>query len=433
MSRRNVTGVLMIGLTAALVGSGVLTIGGCPPNGDPNLPIYNNESDPNNSDATYIGSQACLACHAGVMATVSRHAHSHALTPTLGRPPAYSPAGTRAGVPNPPAGKTWNDVSYVISGYLLSALFVDSDGYVMTDGVEGVNTHWALDHPASGITAGFVPYKPEQTQRLPYDYETCFRCHTTGPRPQDPADPRSQDGRPGILGTWAEAGVRCEACHGPGSLHAPNPQARNIFVDPTAKTCGRCHTAGDDPNVIRATDDGFINSNAQYPELLASGGHAGFACMICHDPHASITYDRDVAWRNQCTACHSDMNHAFHGGFVYRVGDYVEEVSCQSCHMPLAGKNTLIAPAGVFGDEARIAEVRSHIFRIDADNGRYTAMLSDDGTHIRKDAQGRAALTLDYVCLRCHNGAGNAFTISAAGAPQIARDMHANAEAAAER
>ena len=116
------------------------------------------------------------------------------------------------------------------------AFFVDSAGYVLTDGVAGSNTLWVLDFPANGTVAGFAAYRPDQQTPLPYEYE-CFRCHTTGAQPQDPDNPLSQDGRPGIHGTWAEAGIQCEVCHGPGSNHAPNPQARNLFVDSTARTC----------------------------------------------------------------------------------------------------------------------------------------------------------------------------------------------------
>ncbi len=427
--------LLKVSTTAAIIiaVSSLTLVGGCPARtgtDGPNSLVFNNSTDPTNGGARYIGSSACIACHAQICETICKHGHSHALTPTEGLAPVYSPAGTRAGVPDPPAGKTWSDVSYVISGYLLNAFFVDASGFIMTDGVDGVNTQWNLDFPANGTAAGFVAYHPEQTTPLPYDFATCFRCHTTGPQAQDPNNPRSQDGRPGILGTWAEAGVRCEACHGPGSYHAPSPQARNIFVDSTSKTCGRCHTAGDDPNTILATDSGYIRSNSQYPELRASGGHAQFSCMVCHDPHASMAYDQGNGWRNRCNVCHTDNNMAFHSGLVFRWGDYEEELSCKSCHMPLAGRNGSNASVDVVGREARVGDVHSHIFRIDAQHGRYAAMLSQDGTSVVKDASGRAALTLDYVCLRCHHGAGNAFTLSADGAPVIARGMHENAAAA---
>ncbi|MCK4340667.1 MAG: hypothetical protein KAY37_02945 [Phycisphaerae bacterium] len=418
---------------ALLISIALLLAGGCPSATDDTSgtsQAFNNTTDPTNDSAGYVGSVACSACHADVAAEHRVHGHSHVLKGIQGRAPEYAPEGTRAGVPNPPAGMAFSDVSYIIAGYLHGAVFVDEDGFVATDGVAGVNTLWNLDFPPNATRAGFAAFLPNQTSPIPYDYQTCFRCHTTGPRPQDANDPRSQDGRPGILGTWAEAAVQCEACHGPGSNHVSDPRAREIFVDSTPQTCGRCHSHGDDPNVIAAVY-GFLANNTQYEQLLASGGHGGFNCTVCHNPHASITYDRDRGLRNDCTACHVDANMAFHDGIVFEFGDHVEALNCQSCHMPLAGLSTSFAPAALVGPEARIGDVRAHIFRIDTTNTDASAVFTPDGSAVQKDAQGRAALTVDFVCLRCHNQAGDVFPLTLPGARLIADGMHeraANAE-----
>jgi len=419
---------------AALAVAVVLALpGGCPPapptDGDgtgSGTPVFNNTTDPTNDGATYIGSAACSACHPEVAQKQALHAHKHALTGVQGQPPEYPAEATRAGVPTPPGGRAWTEISYVISGYLHGAFFVDGDGFVLTDGVAHVDTGWQLDFPANGTLASFFSYLPQQTTPLPYDFETCFRCHTTGPLPQDPDNPQSQDGRPGILGTWAEAGVQCEACHGPGSRHAPHPDKRNIYVNAEAAICGQCHSSGDDPDVIPAVG-GFIGTNTEYQQLRASGGHSEFACTVCHDPHASITYDRSVGVRNACTVCHADMNLAFHDDAVFRLGDYIENVRCESCHMPLAGVAVSTASAGLVGPDARVGDVRAHIFRINTEASDASAFLTGDGTAVRTDAQGRAALTVDYVCLRCHNEGGNVFPLTRAGALLIAQQMHAKA------
>ncbi|MFQ5806146.1 MAG: multiheme c-type cytochrome, partial [Phycisphaerae bacterium] len=303
---------------------------------------------------------------------------------------------------------------------------VDAGGFLMTDGVEGVNTQWNLDLPANGTVAGFAAYLPDQQTPLPYAYD-CFRCHTTGPQAQDPANPRSQDGRPGILGTWAEPGVQCEACHGPGSNHVPNPQARALFVDSTSQTCARCHTAGDDPKVIVAAG-GYVNPNTQYAELLASGGHASFDCTICHDPHASTVYDRANGIRNQCTACHTDANMARHEGRVFTRSGYVETLTCESCHMSFAGKSGAAATQEIVGAAGRMGDTRSHIFRIDTRNANFNAMFSNGGGRVVTDGQGRAAVTVDFVCLRCHADESavdnSAFPLSLDFASQIASRIH---------
>lgn len=404
-------------------------ISGCPapstPTGDSD-PVFNNPNDPTNGGANYIGSAACAACHTDIYAITQNHGHSRALNRVEGAAPVFPAAGTRAGVPDPPAGRVWTDISYVIGGYTKGAQFVDSAGFRLTTGATGVDTQWNLAFPPNGTVAGFVPYEPDRPEPPPYEYD-CFRCHTVNPQPQSVTNPLSQDGRPGIRGTWAEPGVMCEACHGPGSTHAPQPSSRAIFADSSAAMCGRCHTAGDDPNVIQVVD-GFVSPNAQYPELLASGGHSTFSCGVCHDPHASTAYDRTRGVRNECVLCHADQNLAFHDGVTFERGEYAEPLTCVSCHMPHTGRQSSSAGPAVVGDlGGRLGDVRGHIFRIDTTRGDFTQMFSADGTYVVKDTQGRAAVTPDFACLRCHNGVGNAFVISADGAAVIGKRMHQNA------
>jgi hypothetical protein len=66
----------------------------------------------------------------------------------------------------------------------------------------------------------------------------CSGCHTTGMDPTQPA--------------FAEEGIGCEACHGPGRKHAASGNAKDI-VNPRRLTqsqrdmiCEACHTAGHD-------------------------------------------------------------------------------------------------------------------------------------------------------------------------------------------
>lgn len=390
---------------------------------------FNNSTDPTNGGASYIGSAACTACHGDVAELTRLHGHSHALKATLGGAPQFPAEASRAGVPDPPTGRTWNDISYVLGGYTHGAFFVGADGFVYTDGTALVNSQWYLDFPENGTSAGFAAYLPAQVDPLPFRYE-CFRCHTVGAAPQNAADPRSQEGRAGILGTWAEAGVMCEACHGPGSNHAPNPWSRRMFVDSTNNTCARCHLEGDDPDVI-AVVDGYLSPNTQVAELRASGGHADFYCGFCHDTHASTTHDRARGLRNDCSACHADMNLAFHQGFTYTNGAHSEALTCISCHMPYTGRsNSSAGPAVTGGLGGWIGDVRAHIFRVDTQRSTIAEMFDGSGTRVVKDASGRAAVTPDFVCLRCHNGTGNAFIISANGARTIAAGMHERQAAA---
>lgn len=430
-------GFRSIAVSAIGVALMVLLMGqGCPPvptdDMDEAVPVYNNTVDRTNGGAGYVGAATCMACHQtfhpDIVAGHMLHGHSHILNRVLGAPPVYPAQAARAGVPQPPAGKSWLDVSYVVGGYIRKAQFIDQDGFLMTDDAEGVNTQWNLSLPRNGAQAGFAPHEDQggfgPESRKPYDH-ACFVCHTTGPASLDVNGGRFQEGRPGFEGTWVEDGVQCEACHGPGSRHLPNPAARDLFVDTQATTCNACHNRpfGQDGSVIQARD-GFIENDEQFSELSASGGHAGFKCTTCHNPHHGTNYDLQNAISTQCIVCHADKNMAIHEGFVYVRGDYVEPLTCVSCHMPLASRSATAAGEDVVGSVARVGDIRTHVFRINVANADFNAMFTPDGTEVAKDGAGRAAVTLDFVCLRCHNGAGNGFELRLFSASEIALRMH---------
>lgn len=406
---------VMSGLLAATIGAALMC--GCPEQDSQvtlpdTSPGYKNTSDSSNGGARHVGSSSCAQCHAETAENVLSSAHPWALNRAEGGPPQFPAEAGRAGVPNPPEGFAWTDVSYVHGGYRKGAIFVGQDGFVLTTGTTGVNTQWNLEFPPNGTSASFVPYAPGANAPLPYDY-SCFRCHTTGAHPQDPNAPRFQDGRSGIPGTWAEPGVRCEACHGPGGKHFTTSGSAvvidraKIFVDlDGSQSCRECHASSQTDDRLIAARDGFVEHGNQWSELKASGGHASFACTICHDPHRSTTYDRAGAIRNTCTVCHTTATMAGHEGEVFRRGDYVEPLTCESCHMPFAALAASSAGPAVVDPVGRIGDARTHIFRISTEPIDYTGMFTPDGTQVVRDAQGRAAVTVDFVCLRCHNDTG---------------------------
>ncbi len=371
------------------------------------------------NETRYVGSSACGSCHAGVYATHIRTGHSQALKPVETEKPVY-PADA-AGVPTPPTGYGWPDISYVIDGYDKAALFVDLNGYLLTNGTAGTNTQYNLAHPAIGLPSPqFASFRPNQVQPLPFSYDL-FERRTTGPETLTENGGMNQENRPGIEGTWAEAGVQCEACHGPGSKHVPNPTAGNINVDAGATVCARCHT-GEDSQVIAASNN-LIEGFQQATELAASP-HAGFACNVCHDPHVSVKADPSIAIRNDCTACHPDMNLALHSGLVYKRGDYTEEVTCKSCHMPYAVKTFLSNTINLTnGLSVKLGDTRSHIFRLDP-TADLAEMFSNNGTQVAENADGQAVLSTCLTCQRCHNGLGNAFAFPAESGCALGSGIH---------
>lgn len=380
------------------------------------------DGDATGGEPTYIGSAACAACHPDIAATLELHGHSQALKVTQGTAPSYPPEAPFAGVPSPPPTFEWSDVAFVIGGYTKAANFVDVDGFVLTDGAAGTPLQYTLERPHSATEAAFVPFSPGDVTASPYPYE-CFRCHTTGGEPIETNGGQRQGNRPGIGGTWAEEGVRCEACHGPGSLHPPDPSGGTIVVDSTAALCARCHGYPDEAEVIVAAD-GFIAGNQQFGEVQASP-HAGFACIVCHNPHVSVTFDRANALRNGCRACHPGQNMAMHEGKILIQGDYVEFLACESCHMPFAARNASSAAAEFTGGNGgRIGDIRTHIMYIDTVERDYKALFTADGQEVVRDTDGKAAVTLDFVCLRCHNGISSAFLLTLDGASTIGDSIH---------
>ena len=399
------------------VGSMLLGCGGVP------LPIDGDDPGlPPSSDAEFIGSAACQACHPNLKASHSVHGHSQALKMPQGAAPIYPPEGEWAGVPDPPPGFEWFDIDFVIGGYLKGANFVDSDGFVLIDDAVDEPVQFNLRHPANGTTAGYVPFVADDVSEAPYDF-ACFRCHTTGAVSLAANGGLRQGNLPGIGGTWAEPGVQCEACHGPGSEHIPDPSAGRIVVDSTAAACAACHAGEEGLDVLSAAD-GFIIGNQQAVEVAASP-HEEFACTVCHDPHVSVVYDRDIGLRNQCLDCHAGQNMAFHQGKILAQGDYVERLSCESCHMPRASKMVSSASAAFTGGgEGRIGDTRTHIMFIDTAGRDFRSFFSPDGSQVVRDADGKAAVTVDFVCLRCHNGLSSAFALNVAAASSIADGIH---------
>jgi hypothetical protein len=281
-----------------------------------------------------------------------------------------------------PLGVPWDDITYVIGGYKWKSRYIDDQGYIITktlteDGapVDGQNQYNYLTGQWSDYHAGEVD--------KPYD---CGGCHTTGWIFDDDAATDgdlsdNQDGLPGMHGTFFAGGVQCEECHGPGF-------EMDIDQSPDgAAFCGRCHIRGES-NTIPASS-GFIRHHEQYNEALA-GPHATMDCTTCHDPHLRGEFSiKDTA---ECgVSCHANKMESFSQTSMYDYG-----VECKDCHMPYATKS-----AQALGPHQ--GDLQTHIFYIDTDP---TAnMFSEDGLFVNLDANGKAKVTMDFACQRCHETA----------------------------
>lgn len=246
---------------------------------------------------------------------------------------------------------------------------------------------------------------PNRTDRTnagatPVGTAACSACH-------------SDKGSRFAAGRHADVGLGCESCHGPGGSHFSTRSTEividvsRIFIDPDgSQTCATCHSqtlASGGTTILAA--DGFILPMQQWSELKASGGHAGFACTFCHDPHGSVAVDRRGAIRNECTACHAEQTTAGHGGDSIVIAGRTETLSCESCHMTYAGRSQSSTSIEGIGP-GRQGDLRTHIVRISSASQDYRSFFTPDGSAVALDSQGRAAVTVDFACLRCHNDAG---------------------------
>jgi hypothetical protein len=315
----------------------------------------------------YVGPQTCAACHQQVYNYYRDSGHPKKLRPA---------AEARQWGVILPEGYTWDDISYVIGGANWKTRFVDQKGFIITK--VGPNKDKPGKNQYNRETDRWVDYEAGKEKK--YD---CGPCHTTGYTKEG-----QQDGRPGMVGTWAFPGITCEECHGPGKAHVAAPTKASIKVDRSEAACGKCHIRGAKEKIPAA--GGFIRHHEQYNELIASP-HAGkLTCVSCHDPHKRRTISTKVG----CESCHSQQASDFKGS-----GHERSRVQCLDCHMPKAMKT-----AEHFGKY--IGDLRTHIMKISL--GPDDQMFTPDGNF----ATGK--LTADFACLSCHASREKAWAVAQA-------------------
>ena len=316
---------------------------------------------------TYVGSAACSECHTDLYASYMQTGHPYQLSKVIdGQPPEYPFSAVSA----PPEGYTWDDILYVVGGYALKARFVDKQGYLIT-GDANAKTQFNFFNRSAGMGDEWVAYHAGEEK--PYD---CGSCHTTGY-----VSAGNQDGLPGLIGTWAEDGVGCEACHGPGNDHVNNPYRIAMTIDRDPESCNQCHLLGQAEDIVAG--DGFIQHHDSYGDLFP-GKKSVMRCVDCHNPHAPVKYERAPGIEVGCESCH------FEAAQYQKISDR-RHASCVDCHMPAIIKSATGDPAQHTGD------VRTHMTVI---NPQAISQFSDDGTTVHP------YLTLDSSCKGCHTDHG---------------------------
>jgi len=115
----------------------------------------------------------------------------------------------------------------------------------------------------------------------------------------------------------------CEACHGPGSIHAEDGVVEAIFTfdaatlaaDKTEK-CLNCHT----------------RSNSRF--FASSHGKSSMDCTTCHVEHSEQTKPSllKTSSTKSCSMCHEDVFSLFQLNERHRLQEGI--LSCTTCHNP---------------------------------------------------------------------------------------------------
>lgn len=309
--------------------------------------------------ADYVGSNACFECHQDNFNDWQASGHPYKLR-TMEK-------ARYAKLPLPP-GYAWEDVSYVIGGANKKSRYIDKKGYIITTAKDGseAKTQYNLEDGSWSFY--------HKGEKKPY---SCGPCHMTAYKKEG-----NQAGLEGMIGTWAEDGIGCEECHGPGSAHVASPDKTNVRIDRTAEACGKCHQRGGIGPQPPASG-GFIRHHEQINELKV-GVHKDLTCLDCHDPHQRAILVEET----KCAECHDDVAESFaktlHGK---------TQLECIECHMPKAGKSA-ITSASYTGD------VRTHIFKINTDaDADMFQVVEEKG---KKSTFAKGFVTVNFTCLSCH-------------------------------
>ena len=154
--------------------------------------------------------------------------------------------------------------------------------------------------------------------------ETCAGCHdeiNTNFKKNPHASLETNNKR-----GWA--GKACEACHGPGSVHAESTSPDDI------RTVKQMNAAQIDALCLNC----HKNQATHVGRLTSSHARSAVACTACHNMHktgaeSSFNQFRKASGINaKCTECHTNVWAAFQRPHHHKVPEGA--MSCTACHNP---------------------------------------------------------------------------------------------------
>ena len=195
----------------------------------------------------------------------------------------------------------------------------------------------------------------KETREIPLSLPaltSCLRCHTSSFQlPAEGTDNKY------VLPLFAEDGVACERCHGPGKAHSeksgPIVNPAKLPAERRDEVCMQCHLEGDvaieqnGKHLYGYIPGDELASYVHYLLLKKSGASNpravshfealvqskcrkktgdSMTCTTCHDPHDSPSAELRVSYyRSRCLGCHGESFGNRH---------HAKKRDCTSCHMP---------------------------------------------------------------------------------------------------
>lgn len=316
---------------------------------------------PSRESNGYIGNEACAGCHLSIYKSYENTSMAHASGPALDRLIPADFVHRKSGVhyrifaednkawlsferPDDPLVRGKRQLLYYIgSGRRGRSYLFAMDGFLFESPVNWYTDRRIWDMAPAYGDASQIP------MNLPV-FTGCLHCHVSAMQPPIHGTENRYPNPP-----FAEAGVACERCHGPGAEHAKGGAIVNpAKLDPARRdeVCMQCHLEGkaaiEQPGrrlyeyrpgqqlseyihyFVFADQQHGLGAVSQVEALTQSvcKKKAGdtMSCTSCHDPHSEPSAAERVSfYRQKCLACHSAKFGTRH---------HTEQPDCTSCHMP---------------------------------------------------------------------------------------------------
>jgi predicted CXXCH cytochrome family protein len=310
----------------------------------------------------YVGNEACAKCHVAIYQSYQQTAMAKASGPAVD---ALTPADfthKASGVhyriysengrawlsferPGDPEMRGRRELRYFIgSGRRGRTYLFENDGFLFESPINWYANKQMWD------TAPAYQAAREAPLDLPA-YASCLHCHVSGMH----APERGSENRYGKP-AFAQNGVSCERCHGPGAAHVSG----SVVVNPAKliparrdEVCMQCHLEGKvaieraGHHIYEYRPGDNLSDYIRYFELLGTQGSAlgavsqvealaqstckkkagdAMSCTSCHNPHEAVSPENRVAYfRAKCLSCH---------GAAFGEKHHSDRPDCTACHMP---------------------------------------------------------------------------------------------------